>query len=111
MKHGENSTKYTRLETMTNDQILKEIGWRNPPTPDIVFSEPILINGAHVTWIDAKNFFLTYLDKVRWNKIQRQCLRCTEAFGPGALVCLGFMKGTRPPQKDVMFLDGSCWKM
>eukprot|EP01083_Nonionella_stella_P118649 354284_1 len=96
-------------EAMSDVKVLKAIGWRDPPTPDLLFNKPILINGMFVHWMDAKNFMITHQDKVKYRRVMAQNSKYNKTFGAGAMVCLGFVKTHNKRKNDCMFLDASYW--
>lgn len=87
-------------------------------TPDILFVEPVLINGTLVNWIDLKAYYASFIivsdnryssqaqvskGQVPMFKVKGQIERYNQAYGPGALLFLrgfhinlvdGFFKGT-----------------
>jgi len=101
--------KSVDMEELDDDEILDKIGWRDPPTPDLLFNRPVMINGSLINWMDSKNFLITHQDKVKYRQIMKQCAKYTKAFGNGAIVSLGFVKTHKKIKNDVMFLDASYW--
>eukprot|EP01084_Bolivina_argentea_P241207 404986_1 len=92
-------------------EILQKVGWNDPPTPDLLFNRPVMINGTFIHWMDAKNFLITHQDKVKNRKILKQVAKYNKAFGNGAIVCLGFVEQPIKFQKSVMLLDSSYWEL
>eukprot|EP01084_Bolivina_argentea_P055989 102534_1 len=78
-KYDKEITMLTEEEQRTNNSKL---------TPDILFSEGIWINNHKVHWIDVKNYFVMDVNKgFMWKKVKKQCVKYTDAFGTGAVVC------------------------
>lgn len=74
-------------------------------TPDILFNEPILINGKQVNWIDYKAYVGVHGTFIM-DKIAKQSKRYRQAYGPGAIVFGGgFSKSTRRQAGGAMCLD------
>ena len=64
-----------------------------PGHPDVLFEEPVLIQGREVRWLDAKNYLLTSFEPIA-AKLWEQARRYQRRFGPGAHVfSLGFTQG------------------
>lgn len=64
--------------------------------PDILFLQPVLINGRTVHWIECKAYYGSAMlssekkyRKLPVNKVQAQLDRYTKAYGPGAVLFLG----------------------
>lgn len=73
-------------------------------TPDFLLTEPVIINGKLVYWIDAKDYPF-YGSKLVSKKLNKSVQKYTKAFGPGALIFSGgIMCNTAT---HVLFLDGS----
>ena len=69
----------------------------NKLTPDILFSEGVVINGQTVHWMDMKNYFVTPRDGMMWKKLKQTCSKYTKVLRSGAIVCKGFDSGARIP--------------
>lgn len=71
-------------------------------TPDILFTDPVVINGVPIRWIDTKNFYGAHLvDKSIW---KRQVKSYVDEWGPGAIVySMGFSGMASMP--GVIMLD------
>lgn len=66
-------------------------------TPDILFTEPVRINGADVHWIDYKNYVGADIQFLRASN-RKQAARYTDKFGPGAFAYSGgFVEGVTIP--------------
>lgn len=73
-------------------------------TPDILFEDPVMINGEPVRWIDAKNFYGSHLVSKR--NLVRQLNAYTKEWGAGAVVySMGFSDMIARSVPDVTFLD------
>eukprot|EP00049_Salpingoeca_infusionum_P011487 m.199474 g.199474 ORF g.199474 m.199474 type:complete len:395 (+) comp14948_c0_seq1:50-1234(+) len=83
------------------------------PTPDILFAEPILINGQQCHWIELKNMFCIPAPGFLMTKLMTQVNKYTQHFGPGALMfSYGFTDDSlayvdAKTYGNVMVLDGS----
>jgi len=77
-------------------------------TPDLVFKEPIIINGRKIYWMDAKHYFW-YNTLMLTPKLVKQATKYNEEFGPGAMVFAhGFTKWCKSDLFSVTYLlDGS----
>lgn len=94
---------------MTDEEILAEIGWKMPPTPDVVFSRAILINNSAVHWLDAKNYLITHQDRIKYRKLQQTTKKYNQTFGTGAYVCMGFVFSGKKRKNELKLLDASYW--
>jgi hypothetical protein len=74
------------------------------PTPDILFSAPVLLGGRPVRWLDAKNYCY-YGSPLTARSLAAQAAKYARAFGPGAFV---FRHGVDPaaPPLGPALLDG-----
>jgi hypothetical protein len=54
-------------------------------TPDILFDEPVLINGQEIAWVDAKAFYGANIWSNR-KSFQKQTNRYHPTWGQGALL-------------------------
>ena len=70
-----------------------------------------MINGSYVNWLDAKNYFVTFQDKVKWKRLKQTVAKYSNTFGNGAIVCVGYVKTSRKLPYDVMLLDASYWRL
>eukprot|EP00485_Elphidium_margaritaceum_P020994 CAMPEP_0202713260 /NCGR_PEP_ID=MMETSP1385-20130828/52460_1 /ASSEMBLY_ACC=CAM_ASM_000861 /TAXON_ID=933848 /ORGANISM="Elphidium margaritaceum" /LENGTH=555 /DNA_ID=CAMNT_0049373555 /DNA_START=8 /DNA_END=1675 /DNA_ORIENTATION=- len=91
-------------------EILETIGWVDPATPDLLFNKPVMVNGTLIHWMDAKNYLVTYQDKVKYRKTIERGFKYTQTFGNGAIVSLGFVKSWKQVKYDIMLLDASDWQ-
>jgi hypothetical protein len=79
----------------------------NALTPDFLLTQPVIINGRVVYWIDAKNYPM-YGGRLVAKGLIRQAQKYTEAFGPGAFVFSGgILCGASVPPALPLLLDGS----
>lgn len=64
-------------------KVLSFIPLTRPPTPDIHFLQPILINGIVVNWVDAKRMYGRYRNFIsRRNQYQYELTtNCSKAYG------------------------------
>ena len=74
-------------------------------TPDILFSEPMMLGGQLVRWLDAKNYCY-YGSPLTIRSLVAQAAKYELAFGPGAFV---FRYGVDPaaPALKAALLDGN----
>ena len=74
-------------------------------TPDILFSEPVMLGGQLVRWLDAKNYCY-YGSPLTIRSLVAQAAKYELAFGPGAFV---FRYGVDPaaPALKAALLDGN----
>ncbi len=99
-KHGIN---YRRQEDLLKEQ-QKEHG-RPVNTPDFLIMDHLEINGEHVAWIDAKNFYGANLSFTK-KKTRKQMNRYIDEWGSGAIVYRhSFCDGLKIP--GVLMLDQS----
>lgn len=100
---------------LEQDEILNKIGWNDPSTPDLLFNKPLMINGSYINWIDAKNYFITFQDKLKYRSLMRQSRKYVNTFGCGAIVCIGFVKKNDKSSlyitNGVIILDASYWTL
>lgn len=78
-----------------NDLVLEQVAefGRAIITPDLLFDEPVFINGKRVHWIDFKSYVGCDAQFIARSN-QRQVERYTQKWGPGALCFqLGFVEG------------------
>lgn len=76
---------FSEFPHKTEDDLREE---GSQTTPDILFTEPITINGIRINWIDYKDYIgtpNTFLS----NKLRKQAARYTEAHGQGAFAFNG----------------------
>lgn len=69
-------------EELKKDQ--KEKYGRPRLTPDILFLDPVFINGSAVRWMDVKNIYGSYL--VNTHFMKNQVTSYVQEWGPGAVV-------------------------
>jgi len=74
---------YRTQEELFEEQVL-EFG-RPMRTPDILFDEPVLINGQEIAWVDAKAFYGANIWSNR-KSFQKQTNRYHPTWGQGALL-------------------------
>jgi len=80
----------TEDELKRKNQILRKC----VPTPDILFTDEVYINGEKCSWVDAKNFYGAGVYSMYRGKLREQASRFTAAYGNGALVfSRGFCDG------------------
>ena len=79
-------------------------------TPDFLLSEPVLIAGQEVHWVDAKDYPM-YGSRLVARSLAQQAAKYTAAFGPGAMVFSGgVMCGAAAKSNlavPLLLLDGS----
>ena len=77
-------------------------------TPDFLLTSPVYINGQVINWIDAKNY-ASYPNRFLSQKLLKQSIKYTKAFGPGAFIFSGGITcGTVvSPDNNTLLLDGS----
>jgi len=76
-------------------------------TPDVLFSDPVQINGQKVKWVDFKNYFVSQRDSFMFKKLKQRCEKYTQRFGSGAIMCRGFEEEAAR-RVNAMFLDAFC---
>lgn len=86
-------------DTLAEEQ--KEKYGRAINTPDILFLEPVFINGQRVNWIDYKDYVgcdVSFLI----NSNRKQCARYVAEWGPGALVYWAHVEGLHIDQVQLL---------
>ena len=78
-------------------------------TPDILFSQPILINGQKVNWIDVKNYYITTYDKLLFKKLKISVEKYCNIWGNGALLCYGYQYEAAKSLKNCQCIDCINW--
>jgi len=75
-------------------------------TPDLIFNDPININGKLVKWLDCKNYYGSIVNMFLIKKNQKQVDKYNKKWGPGALLfSLGFNRDLGKKIKNVLLLD------
>lgn len=82
------------------------------PTPDILFLQPVSINGQTVNWIDAKLYYASAMyamnKKIPNGKIRDQAQRFNRHYGKGAFVFgQGFCADLASIVPDALLLDAT----
>ena len=81
---------------------------KRPPTPDILLSSPVLINGIKVNWIESKSYFLSQRDGYLLKRIEKTSKKYNKHYGQGAYVMRGFEEGIKRIAKvNSLLLDSS----
>jgi hypothetical protein len=74
-------------------------------TPDILFLEPVYINGTKINWIDVKDYVLTDISFIHKSN-RKQADKYTQKWGPGAILYTkGIVNGIK--LDNTMILDGT----
>eukprot|EP00035_Acanthoeca_spectabilis_P035463 m.34814 g.34814 ORF g.34814 m.34814 type:complete len:551 (-) comp7376_c0_seq1:83-1735(-) len=80
----ENNVEFRTEEQLAAEQTAEH--GRLVCTPDILFTNPITINGSKVYWLDAKCYYLPGGCEYLRRSLDAQIARCNKHFGPGAIV-------------------------
>ena len=93
-------------QDMSEEEVLCAIRWRHPPTPDVLLSRPVMLNGQPVNWIDAKNFVIT---QYNYPKVRAAWAKYNRAFGSGAFAAMGFVEHRQLAKQRINIVDCSYW--
>ncbi len=96
------------LRFKTEDEIraLVPSGAPVPPTPDILFDGPVMVNGHMIYWMDAKAY-PWYGSLLVAKKITKQANKYNNLFGLGAFVFKGGVGADNYLKSQALLLDGS----
>jgi hypothetical protein len=74
-----------RTEQQLAEEQVRE-GGRAVCTPDLLFADPVTINGSPVFWVDAKCYYLPGGCSYLRRSLDAQVKRCNDHYGPGAII-------------------------
>eukprot|EP01083_Nonionella_stella_P054446 143690_1 len=89
-------------------------------SPDLLFSEHVMVNGVSIIWVDTKFYFLSPHDRLGVNMVLKSVLKYVKAYGSGAIICCGFnhhfakviaetLVEYQLEKHAVLILDASLW--